>query len=141
MKKQIFNIIDRVKKKNAVGIIYNIPKNECAMLINKMLDDKMHIVVRGTDAFKSQMLSHRLGREFKIKHFSLSMLPGLIDGKLITINGADVVMPSYSKILEDFSKMKIPLLLLIHNEVSMEKIRKFSAYTRVLTIEYDYKNL
>jgi hypothetical protein len=141
MKKQVFKIIERVKKKSAVGIIYNISKNECAMLSNKMLDEKMHVVVKGTDAFKSQMLAHRLGKEFKIKHFSLSMLPGLIDGKLITINGADVVMPSYSRIMEDFSRMKIPLLLLIHNEVSMDKIRKMSAYNRVLTIEYDYNSL
>lgn len=141
MKKQVFKIIERVKKKNAVGIIYNIPKNDCAMINNKLLDDKTHIPVKGTDAFKAQMLTHRLGREFKIKHFNLSMLPGLIEGKVLTILGADVLMPSYSKVIEDLSTMKIPLLLFIHNEVSMDKIRKMSAYNRVLTIEYDYRSL
>ncbi|NMB83029.1 MAG: hypothetical protein GYA14_14550 [Ignavibacteria bacterium] len=141
MKKQIFKIIERVKKKNAVGIIYNIPKNDCAIISNKLLDEKIHIPIHGSDAFKAEMLTNRLGRFFKMKHFNLMMLPGLIDGKILTILGADVIMPSYSKVIENLSKMKIPLLLLLYNEISMEKIRKMNAYNRVLTIEFDYNSL
>lgn len=141
MKKQIFKIIERVKKKNAVGIIYNIPKNDSALLNNRMLDDKLCIAVNAHDAYTAQMFNYRLGLYLKIKRFNLSMLPGLIDDKILLVNSADVIMPSFSKVLDELQRLKIPLLLLMHNEVSMDKVRKMNAYNRVLTIEYDYNSL
>lgn len=141
MKKQIFKIIDRVKKKNAVGIIFNIPKTDSAMLNNKLLDDKECIAVNAHHAYTAQMFIYRIGKFLKIKRFNLSMLPGLIDGKILLVSSADVIMPSFSKILEDLQKIKIPILLLITSDVSMDKIRNLKSYNRILTIEYDYNSL
>ena len=65
--KKLAGIIDRVQKKKAVGVIYNIPKDCAARLHNKLLDNK-HIVVKGSDAYTSAMLLFRLGKKFKTNY-------------------------------------------------------------------------
>lgn len=140
MKKKVQNIIDRVMKKKAIGIIYNIPKNDLAMIQNSLLDDK-HIVIRGHDAYTVGMLSNRLGRQLKAKHFSFNMLPALVIGKMVTITDADIIKDSFGRVMDDFYKYKTPLLLLMINDVSMDNLRNLKAYSRVLTIERDYKTL
>jgi hypothetical protein len=141
MKQNVLNIINRIIKKKAVGIIYNVPKNDKAILNNKLLDEKKHLVIHGKDAYTSAMFRHRLGRELKIKNLSFNMLPTLLDGKMITVIDADMIKDSYSLIFDDFFKYKIPLLLLVNKDTAMDDIRKLSAYTRVLTMEFDYTSL
>jgi hypothetical protein len=63
--KKVLGIVDRVLKKKAIGIIYNIHKDDEAALQNYLLDEK-HIVVKGSDAYTSAMLLFRLGKIPKI---------------------------------------------------------------------------
>jgi hypothetical protein len=141
MKQNVLNIVNRIIKKKAVGIIYNVPKNDRALLQNKLLDEKKHLVVQGRDVYTSAMLKMRLGHQLKVKHLSYNMLPTLLDGKMITITDADMIKESYNKIFDDFFKYKIPLLLLVNKDAAMDDIRKLSAYTRVLTMEFDYSSI
>lgn len=138
--KKILAIVDRIIKKKAIGIIYNIPLNDEAILQNKLLDDK-HILIKGTDAYTSAMLVFRLGKKFNTKHLSLKMVPSFINGNIICVTGADGIKSSYSRVLDDFNKYKIPLLLLMHSDSPMKDFRKLGAYNRVLTIEQDYSTL
>ena len=138
--RKVLSIIDRVRKKKAVGIIYNIPKNDQAVLQNKLLDQK-HIIINGSDAYTSAMLLFRLGKKFKTKHLQLKMVPGFINGCIICITDADGIKSSYSKVLDDFNKYKIPLLILMNSDAPMKDFRKLGAYQRVLTIEQDYQSL
>lgn len=136
-KNDIKNFIGRVKKQKACGIIYNYPKDDSAMLVHNLLDNK-NIALDGINAYSSDMLKNRLGSWLKIKGLKYNMLPSLIEDKLIVIYRADIIKGSYSKVLDDFHKYKIPLLLIMHNETAMKDFRKLAAYNRVLTIEADY---
>ena len=138
--KKMLSIIDRVRKKKAVGIIYNIPKNDQAVLQNKLLDQK-HIIINGSDAYTSVMLLYRLQKILKVKRLQLSMIPGLINGNIIVLTSADGIRSSYSKVLDDFNKYKIPLLILMNSDAPMKDFRKLGAYQRVLTIEQDYSTI
>ena len=138
--RKVLSIIDRVRKKKAVGIIYNIPKNDQAVLQNKLLDQK-HIIINGSDAYTSVMLLYRLQKILKVKRLQLSMIPGLINGNIIVLTSADGIRSSYSKVLDDFNKYKIPLLILMNSDAPMKDFRKLGAYQRVLTIEQDYQSL
>ena len=145
--RKVLSIIDRVRKKKAVGIIYNIPKNDQAVLQNKLLDQK-HIIINGSDAYTSVMLLYRLQKILKVKRLQLSMIPGLINlpdgkagGKIIVLTSADGIRSSYSKVLDDFNKYKIPLLILMNSDAPMKDFRKLGAYQRVLTIEQDYSTI
>jgi len=140
MKKKVLGIVDRVLNKKAVGIIYNIPNNEEAILQNKLLDEK-HIVIKGSDAYTSAMLLFRLSKKFNTKHLQSNMIPGFINGYLICITGADGIKSSYSRVLDEFNKYKIPLLILMHSDAPMKDFRRLGAYQRVLTIEQDYSTL
>ena len=140
MKKKVLGIIERVLNKKAVGIIYNVPKNDEAILQNKLLDGK-HIVIKGSDAYTSAMLMFRLSKKLNAKHLQSKMIPGFINGYLICITNADGIKSSYSRVLDEFSKYKIPLLLLMHSDAPMKDFRKLGAYQRVLTIEQDYSTL
>jgi hypothetical protein len=141
MRKNVLDIINRIIKKKAVGIIYNVPQIDKVILQNKFLDEKKHLVVHGRDVYTSAMFRNRLGTQLKVKHLSYNMLPTLLDGKMITIMDADMIKESYNKIFDDFFKYKIPLLLLVNKDTAMDDIRKLSTYTRVLTMEFDYTSL
>jgi hypothetical protein len=138
--KKVLGIVDRVLKKKAIGIIYNIHKDDEAALQNYLLDEK-HIVVKGSDAYTSAMLLFRLGKRLNTKHLQFKMIPGFINGYVICITGADGIKSSYSRVLDEFNKYKIPLLLLMHSDAPMKDFRKLGAYQRVLTIEQDYSTL
>ena len=76
------------------------------------------------------------------------MIPGLINlpdgkagGNIIVLTSADGIRSSYSKVLDDFNKYKIPLLILMNSDAPMKDFRKLGAYLRVMTIEQDYRNL
>ena len=138
--KKVTSIIDRVLNKKAIGIIYNIPNNDEAQLQNKLLDDK-HIVVKGTDAYTAPMLLFRLGKKLNTKRLQTKMIPGLINGNIICVTDADGIKNSFSRVLDDFHKYKIPLLILMHSNAPMRDFRNLGAYKRVLTIEQDYENL
>jgi len=133
--------VERVQKQKALGIIYNIPNVDAALLVNRLLDEKKLIVVNASDAYTSSMLKYRLGSKFKVKGFSFNMLPALTDGKIITINHADIIKESYARVFEDFRQYGIPLLLLMHSDSAMKDLRKWSSYSRVMTIEADFKML
>lgn len=138
--KKILSIIDRVRKRKAIGIIYNIPVDEEIKLEKKLIEEN-HIIVKGSYACRGAMLQYRLGIKLKLKHFRFCMLPGMLEGRIICIKGADTLKPSYSRVLDDFHKYKIPLLLLMNNDSSMNDFRKLGAYHRVFTIEQDYLTL
>jgi len=140
MKRKVLGIIERVQKRKAVGIIFNIPKNEEAILQNKLLDKK-NIVIKGRDAYTSAMLLYRLSNQLKIKNLSFDQLPGIIDGKIIVITGADIIKTSYVRVLDDSSKYKIPVLLLMRKDQKMNDIRKSPVYQRIFTIEQNYQSL
>lgn len=141
MRKKIQNIVERVRRTKATGIIYNIPKDDAALLQNKLLDNREVIALRGRQAPNSAQFLYRLGYLLKIKHLKFCMLPALLDGKVILINEADVLKQSYSKVMEDLHKNKVPLLLLMHSDAPMKDFRKLPAYYKVLTIEQDYSHL
>jgi len=141
MKKTLSNIIDRVQKRNAVGIIYNIPKNETAILINNLLDQHRSIVVQGSFADCYKTLAFRLGVQFKRKGFHYYMLPSIAENKIVVVLGADLIKPSYSKVFEEFKNIKIPLLLLLHKDAALDKIRSFPAFSHVLTMEQNFKEI
>lgn len=140
MKRKVNNIIARIKRKKAVGILYNMPEADQAALHNKLLDGK-HIVFNAQDAYTSVMLLYRLGSRLKMKGLSFDQLPGLIDGKIICITGADIIKTSFAKVFDDSHKYRIPLLLLMNNGSKMTDIRKLPVYRRIFTIEQDYKTL
>jgi hypothetical protein len=141
MKKTVLNIVNRIIKNKAVGIIYNVPKNDAALLQNKLLDENKHILFKGSDVFTSAMFRNRLGTHLRTPHLSYNMLPALLDGKMITIMDADIIKDSYNKIFDDFFKYKIPLLLFVNKDSAMDDIRHLRAYSRVLTMEFDYTTL
>jgi hypothetical protein len=141
MTKKIFGIVDRVIKRKAVGIIYNVPKIDEALLQNRLLDEHKVLPIKGRDAYTHSMLLHRLSSKLKIKHIQFSMIPALIDDKIIMITGADMIKNSYNRILDESYKYKIPLLIIMNNETAMKDFRKFAAYQRVFTIEQNYKTL
>lgn len=67
---KILSIIDRVKKHKAIGIIFNLPPDEEAK-IEKILLDENHIIIKGTDAYRGEMLRYRLGKKFKVDRKSV----------------------------------------------------------------------
>ncbi len=138
--KKINNIVERVIRKNALGVIYNCPKSDQSIIVNKLIEKYKCIAIKGTDAFTSRMLQCRLGARLKIKNFTWQMLP-MLEGKLVVINEADALKESYDKILIDFYKYKVPLLILMNGGTGMENLRGFQAYKRVFTIEQDYQKL
>ncbi len=138
MKRKVANIISRVIKRKAVGIIYNIPSNDVALLQNKLLDDKKAIIIKGRDAYTAPMFLYRLSSSLKIKNLSFHMVPYLIEGKLITITDADLIKSSYTRVLDDCNKYKVPILFLMNQDAVMIEFRKMKAYQKVLTIEQDY---
>lgn len=131
--------IERIIKQKAIGIIYNIPDADASLLVNRLLDEGKHIVINAHDAYTSAMLRFRLGSKLKVRQFTFSMLPSLIDGNLIILKDADIIKPSYSRVFEDFHKYKIPLLLLMNSDAIMDDLRHYAAYNRVMTIEADFK--
>lgn len=140
MKRKVNNIVERVGKRKAVGILFNMPASDQAELHNKLLDEK-HIVFSAKDAYTAPMLLYRLGNRLKIKDLSFDQLPGLIDGKIIVITNADIIKSSFIKVLDDSSKYKIPMLFLMSNGSKMDDIRKLPVYNRIFTIEQDYSQL
>lgn len=140
MKRKVLDIVDRVNKRKALGIVFNIPKSDEALLQNKLLDEK-HLVFKGTDVYTSAMLGFRLSKRLKMKNVSIDMLPSLIDGKVIVITGADILKESYGKIFLDSNKYKVPFLLLMNREQKMSDLRKLPMYNKILTIEQNYLTL
>ena len=140
MKRKVIDIVNRVQKRKALGIIYNIPKSDETLLHNKLLDEH-HLILRGKDVYTNQMLNYRLGNKLKIKHFSFDMLPALIDSKVIIITGADIIKDSYTRVIEDCSKYRIPLMLLMNKDQKMSDLRKLPVYNKILTIEQNYQTL
>lgn len=141
MNKTVSSLINRIQKRNAVGIIYNIPKNDSAILINNLLDQHRSVVVQGSFADCYKTLAFRLGKQLDKKGFTYYMLPSLLDEKIVIVNNADLIKPSFSKVFDEFKKLKIPLLLLMNKEATMDKVRSFPAFSRVLTIEQNFKEL
>lgn len=139
-KKKTIGIIDRIEKRNALGFIYNIPKDDAKELIEK-LSPRKHLHIKCTDAPDYQMLKNRLGFILKMKGFSYDMLPGLIDNKILTLSAADIIKPSYSKVFQELSTLKIPMLLIMTTDSAMNRIRKFEAFNNSFTIEQNYKEL
>ncbi len=140
MKTKVIDIVNRVQKRKALGIIYNISKNEEAD-IKQRLEKFEHLIFRGLDVYTAPMLTFRLGNKLKIKKFSFDMLPAVIDGKVITITGADILSNSYAKVIEEFAKYKIPLVLLMNKDHKMTDLRRLPVYNKILTIEQNYQTL
>lgn len=138
----LVRLTERIKKNNAIGIIYNVPKlSEVTILASKLLEEEKHIVYRGTDVATNAMLKYRLGYFFKVKHFDFSMLPTLLDGKMVTVYEADFVKDSFARAMEELYQLKIPLLLIFTSDAKLTELRNYGAYNRVMTIEYDYASL
>lgn len=140
MKRKVIDIVNRVQKRKALGIIYNIPKNDEGLIHNKLADEH-HLILRGKDVYTNQMLNYRLGYKLKIKHFSFDMMPALIDSKVIVITGADIIKDSYARVIEDCNKYRIPLMLLMNKDQKMSDLRKLPVYNKILTIEQNYQTL
>ena len=140
MIKKILSIIDRVTKHKAIGIIYNLSPEYEAKLEKILLEEK-HIIIKGSYASRGAMLRYRLGNELKVKHFQFCMIPGLIQDRIICIKGADILKPSYARVIDEFHKYKIPLLLLMNSDTLMKDFRNLSSYQGVLTIEQDFLTL
>jgi len=134
-------IVQRIIKNKAIGIIYNITPEEQDKLLGRLKKEKQEIIpINANEAYRSDMLKNRLGFFLKVKFFNMSMLPGLLNDKtVITVKGADIIQQSYSQVLEDFSNMRMPLLLLLKDERNMRTIRSFRSYNRVMIIEEDNK--
>lgn len=140
MKRKVLDIIDRVQKRKALGIIFNVPKDHEAKINNKLLDNH-HLVFKGNDVYTTAMLTFRLSKRLKIKNVSVDMLPSLIDGKVIVITGADIIKESYAKLFLESSKYKVPILLLMNREQKISDLRKLPVYNKILTIEQNYTTL
>ncbi len=140
MKRKILDIVDRVNKRKALGIIFNIPKDHEAKIQNRLLDDH-HLVFRGNDVYTSAMFSYRLSNKLKMKDVSIDMLPSLIEGKVLVITGADILKESYEKIFKDSAKYKVPILLLMNRDQKIADLRKMKVYNKILTIEQNYQTL
>lgn len=140
MKRKVLDIVERVQKRKALGIVFNIPKSDESIIQNRLLDDH-HIVFKAIDVYTSAMLNFRLSKKLKIKNISIDMLPSLIDGKVIVITGADILKESYAKIFLESSKYRIPILLLMNHEQKMSDLRRLPVYHKVLTIEQNYLTL
>lgn len=138
-KKQFDKIIDRVQKKKALGIIYNVPQTFSSLIVNRLLDEHKHIALDGKDAATYEMLFWRLSTYFKISKLKPEMLPAALNGKILTIFNADFIQNNYSRVIEVCSKNNVPLLLLFNTYQPLESIRKFYSYGKVLSIEQDYK--
>lgn len=140
MKRKVLDIVERVNKRKALGIIFNVPKDQEAQIQNKLLDDK-HLVFRGNDVYTSAMLNFRLSQRLKMKGVSIDMLPSLIDGKVIVITSADILKESYTKVFQESSKYKVPFLLLMNRDQKLTDFRKLPFYQSILTIEQNYQTL
>ena len=137
MKKDLLKIIERIQRKKAVGIFYNVDKENTALIVNKLLDEKLAVHVRGKFASDKVTLKFRLGRLFKIKYFDFSMLPAAIENKILVISEADYIRSSYTDVLEILNKDKVPALLIM-NSNAVDKVRKLKCFMSILTIEYDF---
>ncbi len=140
MKRKVLDIVERVNKRKALGIIFNVPKDQEAQIQNKLLDDK-HLVFRGNDVYTSAMLNFRLSKRLKMKDVSIDMLPSLIDDKVIVITNADILKESYTKVFQESSKYKVPFLLLMNRDQKLTDFRKLPFYQSILTIEQNYQTL
>lgn len=140
MKRKVLDIVERVNKRKALGIIFNIPKDQEAQIQNKLLDEK-HIVLKGNDVYTSAMLGFRLSQRLKMKNVSIDMLPSLIDDKVIVITSADILKESYTKVFQESSKYKVPFLLLMNRDQKLTDFRKLPFYQHILTIEQNYQTL
>lgn len=140
MKRKVLDIVERVNKRKALGIIFNVPKDQEAQIQNKLLDDK-HLVFKGNDVYTSAMLNFRLSKRLKMKGVSIDMLPSLIDGKVIVITSADILKESYTKVFQESSKYKVPFLLLMNRDQKLTDFRKLPFYHHILTIEQNYQTL
>jgi len=140
MKRKVLDIVERVNKRKALGIIFNVPKDQEAQIQNKLLDEK-HLVFRGNDVYTSAMLNFRLSKRLKMKGVSIDMLPSLIDGKVIVITSADILKESYTKVFQESSKYKVPFLLLMNRDQKLTDFRKLPFYHHILTIEQNYQTL
>lgn len=138
MKKDLLKIIERIQRKKAVGIFYNVDKENTALIVNKLLDENLAVHVRGKFASDKMTLKFRLGNLFKIKKFDYSMLPAAIENKMLLISEADFIKPTYSDVLDNLSKNKVPTLLIVNTNAGIEKVRKLKCFMSILTIEYDF---
>lgn len=141
MKKSLLRNIERIERKKAIGIFYNMPKDEAAILVNNLLDRKKAVHIRGKFADDKQSLKNRLGNYFQIKRFDYDMLPAAMEGRMLILSDADYIRPSYNYVIEKLSDYKIPMLLLMNHESALEKIRKFGMFNQVMTIEIDFNQL
>ena len=137
--KKINHFLDRVQKKKACGIIYNVPAVFACAIINRLSAENKHIVVDAKNAFNYAMLNNRLSTTLEVPRIRSEMLPAALNGKFITINHADFLGMSYDRFLDDCSKNNIPVLLLFNTKEALNLIRKLNSYNRILTIEQDYE--
>ena len=140
MKRKVLDIVERVNKRKALGIIFNVPKDQEAQILNKLLDEK-HLVFKGNDVYTSAMLGFRLSKKLKMKDVSIDMLPSLIEDKIIVITNADILKESYTKVFQESSKYKVPFLLLMNRDHKLTDFRKLPFYQHILTIEQNYQTL
>lgn len=137
-KKSLLKDVERIERKKALGIFYNVPEADSKMLINKLLDERRAVHIHGVFADDVQSLKNRLGNYFKIKHFDYDMLPAAIDGKILLVTNADYIRPTYAKVFEKMHNYGVPMILIMKKETTLDKIRKFREFNKLLTIEIDY---
>jgi len=134
------NIIQRVDKNKAIGIIYNCPKPQQEIYKNNLFPKQKAIIINGRDAYTAPMLQFRLGNLFKMKDLTFSQVPALLDGRMIVIINADIIKPSYSRVINDFFKYKVPMIIFMNTDTAMKDFRNLGSYQQVLTIEQDFNS-
>jgi len=140
IKRKALEIINRVEKRKAIGFIYNLPFDSEKAIMEKMKKEQ-HLLLNGKNAYQWLFLKNRLQEIFENKNIDVDMLPNLLGSKMVVINNADMLTESYGKIFAEFSRNKIPMLLLLRAGNRMERIRKFENYNSILTIEQNYDDL
>jgi hypothetical protein len=141
MRKELLDIIERVRKNKATGIIFNIPREDAETLESYLIENDSAVVIRGRVAPTSKQFFWRLGNLLKVKHLTCCMIPAALNGRIILISEADILRPSFNKAIEDCFNNKVPLLLLMNNNESMKEFRRLPAYDKVLTIEQSFTSL
>jgi hypothetical protein len=140
LKATISGIIGRVQRKKAVGIIYNMGKEEQESILGEL---KGHIAIDGRRASSSKQIKYRLRRALNVKQpfFDFNWLPELMKKDRMIIVHHTITKPSLSKVFIEIHKNKTPLLILMNGNANIKEVRKLPGYLHTLTIEQDYSLL
>ena len=140
----INRMFQRVNTHKALGLLYNVPEKHLTEM-KDIMRRSLRITVDAKEASDRKTLLESIagygnysGR--RSIEFMLNYAVSFLKKKMLIIYHADLLGKESLKLLNEFAKEKIPVVLIFNNG-GFHEFRKSEVYNTALTIEKDYSAL